>query len=83
MKKGYIKTGFKVFVLNLVAGAIGFIFSFISGLLLAVASITGLASLSSGLAIAMLIVIGIMGIGMILLMLFINGWLAQKIWKWK
>ena len=71
--KDYAKTGFKLIVLNIITAILAWIIAAILG-------VTFLA-IFNGTAGTLLTIIFL--IFVIAIILFVNGWLARKIWGWK
>ena len=70
-KINYFMTGLKVLVLNIVAGGLLWLATLVLGLF-------GFTILGTGNVIYYILIIAV-----IVLAIFINGYVAQKIWKWE
>jgi hypothetical protein len=71
--KDYAGTGLKLIVLSFVAGLLGWIVSLLLGV--------GFLTIFQGEA--SVFVTFIFAVFMLFVLLVVNGWLAQKMWKWK
>ena len=71
--QNYFITGLKLFVLNFVAGILAWIIALIMGISI-VALFQGEIRTITALIYLILLLVAI---------IYTNGWLAQKLWKWK
>lgn len=77
-KKNYLLTGLKVLLLNIIAGFIMFFLNLVMGLL----GIAGISALNS-LSVFTIILALFFLIFALFAAIFINGYLAQKMFKWR